>query len=598
MLFSYKQTAHLCLFLSLCFLQLQPSIHHNSPAIITHPKSIIMESFETSALSRLPNELLLLIVSCLDDDLDRLRLASCCQQLYAVVLPQLYTTITIKRVCAYSLSILTQTILKHSSLAQTVRSLIITNEKASTFFPKCHVGRTIICDYSLLNPIIEKASYSKRQRKKWERDLLYPDYERSDSWLALMLPFLPNLEYFQLDLMNYPYHLFKMMDRIPHMRKLSSPNLPFGSLTEVSIMMQYVGRYLTDTSLFLKFPALRKFSGILISEGSPSYYSHYVSEDEDFDEAIEEEEIDEELAGLTPEAAANGEGVQDQRSPLLKEDSGETGGEGLEQSAEEDDNDMEYQPLESSHKNSLDQDNKSNNGTGFSTVTHMHLRRSRSATNFSHYIRACAKLESFILEYDAPLTGTYFDLKALYEDLYQHRGTLQELIIVKDDGERFGMGYPGPMPSLSEFSVLKRLRLRAESLWGRDEEMLPLADRLPSSLESIYITEVEDFNGLSFVDQLMDVISSAHTKFPCLQKITLEDRRHRYLHPFLSIEQDPPRRTPRIPPKLLPSSLIEMCQKAGIEFRLVRATDFPKFKKTGLMYDFGMHDCLNDMLLF
>ncbi|RJE22524.1 hypothetical protein PHISCL_05131 [Aspergillus sclerotialis] len=376
-----------------------------------------------------------------------------------------------------------------------------------------------------------------------------------------------------MDFVNPPNQLYRMLDRIPHMRKSSSSNLPFGSLTELSMLKLCEDEYVPDTLPFLKLPALRKFSGINLIERSPIRDSDSVSEDEDFEENINEETIDEELAELRAEAAANGEGVQDQGFPLLNDNSGETGSESLGQSAEEDNDNQEDQPLESSRESSPDEDDEDNNWTGFSTVTHLHFRRSNSEINFSRHIRACAKLESFIFEFYNTFLCRQFYPKKLHKALYQHRGTLQELTIVEDEDNRGALDKPELMPSLSEFSALKSLRIRGEILCGRDAMVFPsLADRLPSSLESLYITETEDFNHLLFVDQLAGVASSAHTKFPCLKKVTLEDQSHKYEYRFSSIGVY----RYLMPPRPLPSSLIEMCQKAGIEFRLVQVSDFPK----------------------
>lgn len=122
--------------------------------------------------------------------------------------------------------------------------------------------------------------------------------------------------------------------------------------------------------------------------------------------------------------------------------------------------------------------------------------------------------------------------------------------------------------------------MRADSLFGLDDIPYPhLADRLPSSLKSLHITDPEDFHKVSLVDQLTDVVSCAHTKFPCLQKITFEDNSDKFGLRLLGedwVDASRGRSRP-LPP---PSTLSEACQKAGVKFRVVRNSDFSRLGRT------------------
>lgn len=75
--------------------------------------------------------------------------------------------------------------------------------------------------------------------------------------------------------------------------------------------------------------------------------------------------------------------------------------------------------------------------------------------------------------------------------------------------------------SLTEFPVLKRDRLRAPNLLG--EVSIPLVTRLPSSIESLSITDGIEIDQRDIFDPLKDVIAVAGARFPRLARLRIED---------------------------------------------------------------------------
>ncbi|RMJ22917.1 hypothetical protein PHISP_06219 [Aspergillus sp. HF37] len=261
------------------------------------------------------------------------------------------------------------------------------------------------------------------------------------SWLALMSPFLPNLERLHLSVPAYPYGLGTMLQYVPNKMKSADALSPFSSLAEVSLAS--VDDIDCPSFLLLDvfgLPSLRKFSGVAIIECS-----------DDDDAAI------------------------------------------------------------------MDDDSTS----GFSAVTHVEFQSSHSDVCFRYLIRACARLESFT--YEIGIDDNYDEDPAfLYRELYQHRNTLEEVTLSKDPRNNLATDDYQLLGSFSEFFVLKRICLRAGNLLRPDGA--PLTELLPSSLESLSITEAATGGANEkLAQQLKDVISVAGARFPRLTRLRIQD---------------------------------------------------------------------------
>lgn len=263
------------------------------------------------------------------------------------------------------------------------------------------------------------------------------------SWLALMSPFLPNLERLYLGFPARPYGFGKMLQYIPSKMKSAGALFPFPSLIELSLASVED----MECPLFLLLdifglPSLRKFTGFTIIESI-----------DDADYAISDDD----------------------------------------------------------------------SASGFSTVTHIKFESSQSDVGFRYLIRACAKLESFIYEIGPCDNNEELLPETVYEALCEHRNTLEELTLVQNPHMLEPMVENILLGSFSEFSVLKRIRLRASNLFVQD--IAPLADLLPSSLESLCITEaaVAEVDCIELVKQLKDLISVARPRFPRLAQLRIQD---------------------------------------------------------------------------
>lgn len=476
-----------------------------------------MEVFKASLLLNLPDELLVHITSYFDDGLDCLRLAYCCRRLYSIASPRVYAEITFDKLCSRSLSILVHTVLQNPRLARAVRSLTLMNEGSPWIDSReCHTQVAVMYHPAFINPIMDEACRSKKEWKKWKRDL--KSGERDDPWLALMLPFLPNLEKFHLDIHGTPTHLYKMLDyRATRMSKLLGGISPFESLAEVSVMDLNPDEWPPNTLPLCKFPALQSFTGNQIIECSPNDYSYDESDDDDADgdsnedgdthedsNANEGDHVDSGVCELDQELLEWSDHSSElDDSALRDEDLGPSNGEGYNNGSSHDEADE---------------------ASGYSTVTHMHLLRSISDLAFKRHIRACAKLESFIYEYYNSGYCEQFNPATVYQYLQQHTGTLEELAMVQSNDNETIMDNDFSMPSLAGFPVLKRIWLRAANLLGPDLGSPPrLVDRLPPSLESLCVTDIHDVGQAVLIDELKRVVSAAEVRLPHLRKLTLED---------------------------------------------------------------------------
>jgi hypothetical protein len=260
------------------------------------------------------------------------------------------------------------------------------------------------------------------------------------SWLALMSPFLPNLERLYLGFPARPYGFGKMLQYIPS-KMAAGAFSPFSSLIELSLAsiedMECPLFLLLD---IFGLPSLRKFTGFTIIES-----------------------------------------IDDADYTISSDDS----------------------------------------ASGFSTVTHIKFESSQSDVGFRYLIRACAKLESFIYEIGPCDNNEELLPETVYEALCQHRNTLEELTLVQNPEMLEPMVENVLLGSFSEFSVLKRIRLRASNFFVPD--VAPLADLLPSSLESLCITEVIEVYCIELVKQLKDLISAARPRFPRLAQLRIQD---------------------------------------------------------------------------
>ncbi|KAL4905564.1 hypothetical protein BDW74DRAFT_177933 [Aspergillus multicolor] len=132
-----------------------------------------------------------------------------------------------------------------------------------------------------------------------------------------------------------------------------------------------------------------------------------------------------------------------------------------------------------------------------SNVTHISLHSSFCEKEIAPVILACKRLESFVYEHipsKRPLS-----LPALYQSLYEHKGSFTEIDI---HYEQRSMRVPSAKESMflgsfQEVRILKSLRLRAANLldWAGliDLPITTLLEVFPMSLKSISIDESDEY---------------------------------------------------------------------------------------------------------
>lgn len=492
-----------------------------------------MEGIEVSQLANLPDELVLMIVRHLEYNHDRLSLACSCRRLCTVTLPQVYTSITFNKLSTRLLSMLVDNILRHPALARAVRSLTLMNENAEYIDERLENSfEGIAYDPALITPIVNAACRSQNARITFEEDLKSGVDE--DPWLALLLPFLPNLKELHVDYFYEFFHQFKMISHrgLRMSRHLNDGRLPFESLIEVSVMNVIPYDNPPETLQFFKLPKLRKFIG---------------------DQVIE---IDSQLDYDSEEdGRVNSPNVY---FDILDIDS-----------TDDDDDDSEVpQDMDPSLGNTTEPQ-------GYSTVTHIHFKRSISDIAFRRHILACARLHSFIYEYYNSSSCDEFDPASVYSCLFEHRETLEELALVQSNDNFVRTPNKYMVPSLSGFTALRRLWLRAPNLLGPNPNFSPrLVDLLPPNLEAFCITDFEATDQRSLAEQLKGVIHAARTRFPHLRQLTVECRcRHCDVVYF------------GVPNSSMPETgesaytLHGACREAGIDLTLVDMV-FPRSVRT------------------
>lgn len=102
-----------------------------------------------------------------------------------------------------------------------------------------------------------------------------------DAWLALMSPFLQNIEKLHRDFLAYPSNLTTLVDYNPSRTKSLDAVSPFSTLTEISVTANEDGYEPPSFVLWTLFglSSLRRFLGYAIFE---------CAEDEDFLTGIDE----------------------------------------------------------------------------------------------------------------------------------------------------------------------------------------------------------------------------------------------------------------------------------------------------------------------
>ncbi|RDW68995.1 F-box protein [Aspergillus mulundensis] len=143
-------------------------------------------------LPSLPSEILISIARLLEDQQDRLALASCCRHFRALLLPEALASIELRSGCITSLSCLVQLLAHNPTLGAAVRSL-------SWDTDSCEHPQKLQFDHDLISATLAHLADTDEDLAKWRDDLQNRfENERSksqeDAWWAILLTLVPNLE--------------------------------------------------------------------------------------------------------------------------------------------------------------------------------------------------------------------------------------------------------------------------------------------------------------------------------------------------------------------------------------------------------------------
>ncbi|RDW92837.1 uncharacterized protein DSM5745_00159 [Aspergillus mulundensis] len=222
-------------------------------------------------LSTLPREILLLIAGYIEAQRDTINLARCCRLLQSLLQPTIFRSPKLRHNGVRSLSRLTNLLIPKPKLAQHVRSLSIRSGVYSR-----HGGWTVRYEPDTISPVVKEMAESEREASLWKAHLQRGLWE--DPWLALLLPFLPNLEELEVEVYSGALSYTSMMvGRASQMKKPFSAEMALSRLKRVSIVrwddQEGIGAGIEAEKLlpFFRIPSLRNFTGEVITDGSDEY---------------------------------------------------------------------------------------------------------------------------------------------------------------------------------------------------------------------------------------------------------------------------------------------------------------------------------------
>ncbi|KAK9434598.1 uncharacterized protein VB005_09379 [Metarhizium brunneum] len=447
-------------------------------------------------LSTTPEEILLAIASHLRDPTDLMNLSYCCRQFHHCLLPAAYSSLRFNNHCIWKLSCLVHTLVRNASLSAAVRHLALGAEfTCSHGLEACDIKY----EAAVIRPVLQATGYPEQELKEWESDLR--NGQREDPWLAIMLPFLPNLQSLALKFEDPWTRVPRLLERGLGVGRPSSSSL-LSQVTEISTTitgceLERDGVPTSDCLLFFSLPSLERLRG---------------------------------------------QGIID---------------------CDEDD---EPPPEAFPH-------------SGLATITDIDLRMSNSPSGMQKLVHACTKLESFYYEHEIAIGGCdEFNPAAFHASLLRHKGTLQKLILVFNKQDDFRPGEDGEndfFGSLSPFSVLKEVRLRAPNLLGlhtaTQKPQPRLIDTLPSSLVRLTLEDVHQCDMRVLIVELEECILNAPCRLPCINTLVIEGHIHEY--DAESANSTPPGHQP-IP--VIERNIIKMtqklrllCQDISVNFRFL-----------------------------
>lgn len=453
-------------------------------------------------LTSLPNEVLIDITGFLDHREDRVHLAASCRHFHNVLLPYAFTSISMNSNCEWVLSCLVHTLLQQPRCGAAVRSLSLT-------VCRCRHSRKLRFDRELLTGALQRIAHTEEELVKWRDDLAgkytdASDLYSKDAWLD----YLEEKSTDEWGLYTRDAWRAVLLSLVPNIETLTIEWHPSEKHTQ-----KVFSRALNHEKPFDTRPAFTRLRSISIQEW-------------EYDDAV----------------IKACDIVNSLRFPSLRQFSCC----GVADFADDD---------EVSRITKL---------RAFAKVTDIAFYNSNSTNGFSSFVLACEKLQSFVYEHIFLAEwGESCNPPAIFKTLLHHKDTLVKIHVYNAEVEHepsenafFG--------SLSNFAVLKDLRLRATNLldWDREGTVSKnhLFSVLPASLVSLTIENFDECpNVKHMVEQLEDILRNGMGNFSHLESLEVGGF-------FLDPENDSPNDVLRPELKPVMTLLGDACGSSGVEF--------------------------------
>ncbi|KAL2834699.1 hypothetical protein BJY01DRAFT_252931 [Aspergillus pseudoustus] len=416
-----------------------------------------------AVLSILPAEILLLIVDDLSDHEATLNLTYTCRQLYTLLHLHVFRALEISHRNIRTLSRLTHAFAQDPRCAQTVRILRFIDGPARSS------RNEIQYDPVIIRPLLEAIPYSSGHERATHEANLKAGHNHA-SWLAILLPLLPNLEELSLIFGYLEVYTLNLLHRIipsnPKFNPYSAPVL--SHLKHVSVRHQSTKFDLRTSYIlpFFRLPSLTSFTGRMIRDNRDT----------------------------------DGRDPREQQEAWYAEIIAE----------------VPYKPFSNVTHLTLEH---STTRSGFAAL--LYACKQLKALTFTHGYA------------DGDEAHPPFAPRRFHRSLCRHRESLEELTICYADGvsrvsTEFEEGFIG---SFRDFHRLRTLRLRAQNILAfEDGENAgannTLFDVLPSAIEELVIEDFEDcYDQPHMAEQVKDLIREAgfeRGRFPNLRRLEVK----------------------------------------------------------------------------
>ncbi|RDW79238.1 uncharacterized protein DSM5745_06090 [Aspergillus mulundensis] len=222
-----------------------------------------------ATLSSLPNELLAMVATFLDNQIDGLHLANCCHRFRDLLLPRVLSSIEVLGRCDYILNSVVHFFIRNPDFAKAVRSLALIGRGT------CRHNRKLEFDEVAMDNALQDIDEGGADISTWVHKLsrettFNHSYDgKGKEWQTMLLIVLPNLEKLEVDWDMAQLLEASILERASCLKQLFHGSPVLARLKEVSIPWQQNSTkpvHVREILPFFMFPAMRKFRGDLFTD--------------------------------------------------------------------------------------------------------------------------------------------------------------------------------------------------------------------------------------------------------------------------------------------------------------------------------------------